>query len=297
MAEINILDPNTKLVDLTGLGIFWNKIQEYILASHVAINNKIGKFTNGTPATGICKVIEDNEKVASEALNDLDTRVSANTAAIGNANSGIIKDIKAIQDELDSLSGGAGSIQTQIENAIKTLDVTDNAVDGQYVSSVSEVDGKVVVTRAALPTVEVPEYTIIKETTGLEENVKEAYSLTKDGVAVGEKITIYKDSALQGVELKDQKLEFTYLLANGTASVVSVDVSTFLAESEFSDGLKVENGVVSVAVDSTSESFLTVSDKGVKLSGVQTAIETAISNININIADEADILALFTTNA
>lgn len=282
MTEINILDPNTKLVDLTGLGIFWNKIQEYILASHVAINNKIGKFTNGTPATGICKVIENNEKVASEALNDLDTRVSANTAAIGNANSGIIKDIKAIQEELTSLSVGAGSIQNQIESAIAKLDVTDNAVAGQYVSSVSEVDGKVVVTREALPTIEVPEYTINKETTGLGENVKEAYSLTKDGVAVGEKIMIYKDSALQGVELKDQKLEFTYLLANGTTSVVSVDVSTFLAEQEFENGLQVVDGKVSVKIDPESAEYITVSESGIKL-----------SKVPVNVADESDILALF----
>ena len=282
MAEVNILDPNTKLVDLTGLVIFWSKVQEYILASHVAINNKIGKFTNGTPATGICKVIEDNEKTASEALTDLNNRVSANTTAIGDDNNGIIKDIKAIQDELNSLSGGAGSIQTQIENAIATLDVTDTAVAGQYVSSVSEVDGKVVVTRETLPTVEVPEYTISKETTGLGENVKEAYSLTKDGVAVGEKIMIYKDSALQSVELKDQKLEFTYLLANGTTSVVSVDVSTFIAEQEFENGLQVVDGKVSVKIDPESAEYITVSENGIKL-----------SKVPVNIADEADILALF----
>ena len=282
MAEVNILDPNTKLVDLTGLVIFWSKVQEYIVASHVTINNKIGKFTNGTPATGICKVIEDNEKAASEALNDLNNRVSANTTAIGDDNNGIIKDIKAIQDELNSLSGGAGSIQTQIENAIATLDVTDTAVAGQYVSSVSEVDGKVVVTRETLPTVEVPEYTISKETTGLGENVKEAYSLTKDGVAVGEKIMIYKDSALQSVELKDQKLEFTYFLANGTTSVVSVDVSTFIAEQEFENGLQVVNGKVSVKIDPESAEYITVSENGIKL-----------SKVPVNIADEADILALF----
>lgn len=282
MAEVNILDPNTKLVDLTGLGIFWTKVQEYILASHAVINNKIGKFTNDTPATGICKVIEDNEKVTSEALTDLNTRVSANTTAIGDDNNGIIKDIKAIQDELNSLSGGAGSIQTQITNAINALDVTDTVVAGQYVSSVSEVDGKVVVTRETLPTVEVPEYTINKETTGLGENVKEAYSLTKDGVAVGEKIMIYKDSTLQGVELKDQKLEFTYLLANGTTSVVSVDISAFLAEQEFENGLQVVDGKVSVKIDPESAEYITVSENGIKL-----------SKVPVNIADESDILALF----
>jgi hypothetical protein len=282
MAEVNILDPNTKLVDLTGLGIFWGKVQEYIIASHAVINNKIGKFTNETPATGICKVIEDNEKVTAEALTDLNARVSANATAIGDANNGIIKDIKAIQDELNSLSGGVGSIQTQISNAIATLDVTDTAVAGQYVSSVSEVDGKVIVTREALPTVEVPEYTIVKNTTGLGSNIKESYSLTKDGSVVGETINIYKDSALQKVEFKEQKLEFTYLLADGTADVVSVDVSAFLAEQEFENGLQVVDGKVSVKIDPESSEYITVSESGIKL-----------SKVPVTVAEEADILALF----
>lgn len=59
--------------------------------------------------------------------------------------------VSAIQDELNSLSGGAGSIDTQITNKIATLDVSDSAVDGQYVSAVKQTDGKISVTRTALP--------------------------------------------------------------------------------------------------------------------------------------------------
>lgn len=43
----------------------------------------------------------------------------------------------------------------KIENAIKALDVTDTAVDNQYISKVDEVDGKVQVTRTALPVISV----------------------------------------------------------------------------------------------------------------------------------------------
>ena len=42
---------------------------------------------------------------------------------------------------------------TAVANALGTLDVTDTAVSGQYVSAVSETDGKISVTRASLPTV------------------------------------------------------------------------------------------------------------------------------------------------
>ena len=44
-------------------------------------------------------------------------------------------------------------VNTAITNAISELDVPDTAVLGQYVSQVSEADGKIAVTRVALPTV------------------------------------------------------------------------------------------------------------------------------------------------
>ena len=59
--------------------------------------------------------------------------------------------VSAIQDELESLSGGAGSIDTQITNKIAALDVSDTEVSGKYVSAVKQTDGKISVTRTALP--------------------------------------------------------------------------------------------------------------------------------------------------
>lgn len=121
-------------------------------------------------------------------------------------------------------------------------------------------------------------YEIKAITTGLGSNVKEAYGLfDEDGVQTGATINIYKDSSLREVKLSGQSLEFTYILADGTESTVGVDVSTFLAESEFKDGLQVVDGVVSVKKDASSESFLSVSENGVKVSGIQDAINAATS--------------------
>lgn len=47
----------------------------------------------------------------------------------------------------------SGDVATAIETEIGKLDVTDVAVEGQYVSQVSQADGKIAVTRVALPTV------------------------------------------------------------------------------------------------------------------------------------------------
>ena len=101
-------------------------------------------------------------------------------------------------------------------------------------------------------------------------NVREAYRLKKGGNNVDDTvIKIYKDSALQNVVLQDQKLVFTYLKVDGTTATIEVDVSKFLTEQEFGNGLSVSSdGIVSIKIDSTSQSNLTVGPNGLKLSGV-----------------------------
>lgn len=54
-------------------------------------------------------------------------------------------------DVLEAAVGEGGSVATQITAEIQKLDKEDAAVDGQYVSAVSEADGIITVTRAALP--------------------------------------------------------------------------------------------------------------------------------------------------
>lgn len=113
-------------------------------------------------------------------------------------------------------------------------------------------------------------------------NVKEAYKLIdEDKAAVGDPILVYKDSSLKsaamGTDSNAQKLMLTYILADGSESVVPVDLSAFYAESETGDGLQLIDHVISVKRDATSEAFLTVGADGVKLSGVQAAIDTAKS--------------------
>ena len=129
-------------------------------------------------------------------------------------------------------------------------------------------------------------YTIVKKTEGItDENVKEQYFLQETvgetSKNVGEAINIYKDSSLKSVALDGQELVFTYILANGEESVVRLDVSTFLAESEFGDGLVVNNHIVNVKVDASSEGFLTVGENGVKLSGVKAAIDAAVADLDV----------------
>lgn len=86
-------------------------------------------------------------------------------------------------------------------------------------------------------------------------------------------------------EINSQSLNFVYQLADGTYILTKVDVSKFLVESEFGNGLQVNgSGVVSVKVDGTSqdaEDFISVGANGVKISGIQDAINASINNSEI----------------
>ena len=121
-------------------------------------------------------------------------------------------------------------------------------------------------------------------------NVKEAYKVVSyvgddkaHATQVGEVIKIYKDGNLKSATLgDDQKLILTYTQADGTDAPVEVDFAAIAFNAEFKNGLQVaENGEISVQVDTTSEGFLTVGEGGVKLAGVQAAINAAVAAKNV----------------
>jgi len=128
---------------------------------------------------------------------------------------------------------------------------------------------------------------IYKVTTGIPSNVRERYELKNAlGERMGTVIDVYNDSTLKSAELTDwnpkedrggQFLKLVYGLEDGTEDTVYIDFSTFLVESEFKDGLISNSaGEVRVKIDSASETYLTVSEHGVRLSGV-TAIEQRLT--------------------
>ena len=87
------------------------------------------------------KSLVDVSDIDAYSKGEVDAKFTANSTA----------DQKYAKDYADSLAknyDAAGKAQELIE----ALDVTDTAVTGQYVSAVSEVDGKVVVSRTDLPT-------------------------------------------------------------------------------------------------------------------------------------------------
>lgn len=225
---------------------------------------------------------------------------------------------KAIADEVAARNAA-------ITTAIEGLDVTDTAVDGQFVTAVSETNGKVEITRGtvaaknvtaeavtaadavtvkegtvasqivslakSLKTVEgnAAKYEVEKVTTNLPSNVEARYQVvsyvgtkTDDNkTKVGEFIDIPKDGQLQNVEVTNNTsgeptvIKFTYVLDGGEIREVSIDLGKAIFESEMGDGIMVADSKIAIKLAEGNETFLTVDANGLKLTGVQDAINTA----------------------
>ena len=79
---------------------------------------------------------------------------------------------------------------------------------------------------------------------------------------------------------KETKI-LTIVFSNG--DIVEVNLADLIDENEFADGLQVNDGIVSIKLDSSTEAYLTVGPDGLKLSGVDAAI-----NVEKTRAEEAE---------
>ena len=173
----------------------------------------------------------------------------------------LIKKANANAAAIEAITGEDGSMQTAIKaasDAIVGTATSDYNTLGKVETAIKNVaDAAKSYSMQALTAEEIAALG--------EANVKEAYKLVdEDGTQAGSTVKIYKDSALQSVSFADQKLSFVYNLADGTSKTVDVDVSAFLSENEFGDGLGVTDHVVSVALaehtEGTNDNYLVMEE-------------------------------------
>ena len=94
----------------------------------------------------------------------------------------------------------------------------------------------------------------------------------RDGLEVGNidvNEFIKSDQIVERAWYEDGKIYIKF--TNG--DLITIDVKEILDENEFKDGLQVNDGIVTVLKDPTSERWLTVSIDGVKVSGIQAEID------------------------
>lgn len=211
----------------------------------------------------------------------------------------------AAQSELEKIYGG--TIPDANSENLKTI--TDLASQIQSVS-VSSTDNTITVTNGRDLSVNIDGNTLVKavdtgiissglrlvktvptDQLGQNNGVKERFTLVDaNGDQIGDQITVYYESSFKGARLgkgdpnntgtDEDCLILSYIDVNGEDVDVYVPLGDFLRESEFGNGLQVVGGVVSVKIANGSESFLTIDGtNGLKLSGVQNAINTSKSQV------------------
>lgn len=182
----NVASATRKLVDIENLRKFWEQSKNYIDTADASINAEV------------------------------EQTVQQINAVIGDSSSGIIKNLADLRADIDSITGGdseAGSINTQITNAIAALDTEDVAVDGQYISSVTQVDGKISVARKDLPDFTEKISTAKQEANTYTDGKVKDVSTAVDGLST-------KISELEGLNRAenigyDRKTKTIYLIGKG----------------------------------------------------------------------------------
>ena len=86
-----------------------------------------------------------------------------------------------------------------------------------------------------------------------------------------------KDSVLEDVNynILTNEIEFTWKTVDGNTKTDAVNVADFVQTYTAGKGLDLDSNEFTVKIDTASESFLSVGDNGLKLAGVQDAIDAA----------------------
>lgn len=279
---LGVVNTSTSTIDII------NNVSDYLLRHYAAhtgdttittgdtIDEAIAKLVkkiDDSGAAATTKVVEgtdagNNMTIASAtSQDDGSTTYTINLSDVASA-SGLDAEISA-RKAVDGQNG-----DTYVANSGK-----------KYISGATSLNDADVKLDAALAALETKSGFHIVEEAGTGTVLKQYKLLDGNNNQSGDTIVIYKDSSLVSMELVEvtgetgntQVLRYTYIDASGATRTTDLNVSLLLSEHEFKSGTTVTSaGIVRGVVDPTSESFLTVGADGFKLSGVQTAIDTAV---------------------
>ena len=183
------------------------------------------------------------------------------------------------------------AVYDAVSGTVNGLKKEASSAQGQFVRTVIQENGLVSESKDFINVNDVKLSAVTPSST----TVKEEYALYNgNGAQLGDRIKIYKDQSLVSITLEDndgsgktgQYLKYTYIDVNGDRQSTYVNISSLLVEAEFKSGVTADsNGIVHGVVDSASENFLTVGADGFKLSGVQDAINSAISGADTKLQE------------
>ena len=270
-----------------GLYVDLTKTTASITANTQAIADEIARAKNAEQA---------NANAISKEVTDREAAINGLNAGIKGGNGKFIQSVKEEK-----------GVITAVEADLTAAAVAYNKTGDKVITSatnvsaaIKELDAKVAANKDAELTYKTVKLTDEEVTALADANVKEAYkvvSVNKEGTktTVGDIIKIYKDSSLVSIDYtevnnnskKGQFLKYVYTLADGTEKTVYVDMSKLVDQAEVEKGIQAIDGKLSIKLAEGNEAnFLTVDANGLKLSGVQTAIDTAKNEVQNNLNAE-----------
>ena len=270
---------------------------------------KLTDYTKGTDSGSVVATDSINEAF-SKLEKQIDAEKDARAAAISSLDYSDSAVAKKFVTDVSETDGVIAVNRGTISSSAETMVLTDNTDGG--VNFEVNIDNNTIIQDAQTKKLKVADAALVQyegdtktiaispvqggvrtvssiitlsSVTPSSTTVKEEYALKNaSGETIGSTIKIYKDSSLVSITyIKDpadthyQNLEYVYIDASGNTQTEYVDMSSLVLEAEFASGVTFSDGVAHGVVDSTSETFLTVGTNGFKLSGVQNAIDTAVS--------------------
>ena len=261
--------------------------QEVQDAIKEAVNGVIG---GASTAYNTLKKIEDLMKGQDTKISGLQTELDATQVGAGLEDGGSYS-----ADASTKYISGATSLKdadSKLDAAIKAVEENATKVAAGDGISVSEADH----TATVSVKVDVADKVLTVGEDGIKANLSLKYiqRITTGETAPAKLQLIGKDSTvitdldvsdfvmdgmLSNAELQGDELVLTFNTDAGS-KVLRVNLSKYIDVYTAGNGIEVTGKSISVKRDASSESFLTVGADGVKLSGVQEAINTAKSTID-----------------
>lgn len=279
---------NVKAVgDADGLKLGNDGLYVDLTKTTKSINDETARAKAAEGANKTAIEQEKNDRIA--AINGLNAEIKG----------GAGKFIQSVKEE----NGVIAAVEADLTAAAVAYDKTADKVIAKATNvsaAIKELDAKVAANKDAELTYKTVKLTAEEVNHLGDANVKEAYkvvSVNKEGTktTVGDIIKIYKDSSLKSIDYvkvddkskKGQFLKYVYTLENGTEKTVYVDMSELVDQAEVENGIQAVGGKLSIKLAEGNEAgFLTVDANGLKLSGVQTAIDAAKNAVQSNLDAE-----------
>ena len=194
--------------------------------------------------------------------------ISANTQAITAVNTRV----SAVERRVDLLDSKIDPTHALAEQANQRVSVVEGRVDtltgnvATLQGNVASLQDGVAANAADITALETSVGNIVLSKTGALE-----YTLMVNDTPAG-KINIPEDQFLSHVDYNPQTKEITFTFADGTV-LPPIYIGDLIDTYTAGNGIEISGNQVSAKVDSQSESFLSVTTGGLKLSGIQAAID------------------------